>query len=147
MSFQLNAYIGRPKGKKNARVHLYSDELGIPTWLCDWLERGWGSPFRRFLHGIQIMAGRGSKGPRSLGHLYQQNEGGEMKGERKMALKLRGLAHINCPENLDQKAEGRCRLGEQWGEEMRCEEKKACWDWEARGALKLLASALRNYHR
>ena len=77
--------------------------------------------------------------------MRQQNEGGEVKGERKMVLKLRGLAHINCPENLDWEAEGRCRLGEK--EEMRCEKEKACWDWEAREALKSLALALSHYHR
>ena len=26
-----------PKGKKDAKSHLYSDEAGFPTRLCDWL--------------------------------------------------------------------------------------------------------------
>ena len=35
----MNNYIGRPKGKKDARSHLYSDsdEIGFPVRLCDWL--------------------------------------------------------------------------------------------------------------
>ena len=37
MSSQLQAYIGRPKGKKNAKSHLYSDYRGHPLRLCDWL--------------------------------------------------------------------------------------------------------------
>lgn len=34
------AYIGRPKGKKNAKVHLYRElpgRKGYPLRLCDWL--------------------------------------------------------------------------------------------------------------
>ena len=68
-----------------------------------------------------------------------------MKDERKMVLELRSLDHINCPENLDRKPEGRCRLGERFGEVLWCSKLKACWHWEAKEALKTLASALKNY--
>lgn len=37
MSSQLNAYIGRPKGKKDARSHLYQEVGGEPVRCCDWL--------------------------------------------------------------------------------------------------------------
>ena len=39
-SFELNAYIGRPTGRKNAEVHLYRDlpgRQGHPLRLCDWM--------------------------------------------------------------------------------------------------------------
>ena len=33
----MNTYIGRPKGKKNAKSHLYSEEQRFLLRLCDWL--------------------------------------------------------------------------------------------------------------
>lgn len=34
---RVGTFIGRAKGKKDTKSHLYSDELGFPLRLCDWL--------------------------------------------------------------------------------------------------------------
>ena len=55
----MNTYIGRPKGKKNAKVHLCQDLDGEPIRCCDWrgldeeVERVAGPVTCRHCLGIQ----------------------------------------------------------------------------------------------